>query len=106
MYVVVRSYSGQGASELFDLLAQREEDVKALISGGAEQTRIAEHAFGARAHPRRHRREFRKARKPRLRLTIASIRTPRPAARAEITTLFFRRASARTASHTSGIRLA
>jgi hypothetical protein len=33
MYVVVRSYSGQGTSELFDLLAQREEDVKALISG-------------------------------------------------------------------------
>ena len=33
MYVVVRSYSGQGASELFDLLAQREEDVKDLISG-------------------------------------------------------------------------
>lgn len=33
MYVVVRSYSGQGASELFDVLAQREEDVKALISG-------------------------------------------------------------------------
>jgi hypothetical protein len=33
MYMVVRSYSGQGASELFDLLAQREEDVKALISG-------------------------------------------------------------------------
>jgi hypothetical protein len=33
MYVVVRSYSGQGASALFDLLAQREEDVKALISG-------------------------------------------------------------------------
>ena len=33
MYVVVRSYSGQGASELFDLLAQREEDVTALISG-------------------------------------------------------------------------
>ena len=33
MYVVVRSYSGQGASELFDLLPQREEDVKALISG-------------------------------------------------------------------------
>jgi len=33
MYVVVRSYSGQGASELFDLLAQREGDVKALISG-------------------------------------------------------------------------
>ena len=33
MYVVVRSYSGQGASELFDLLGEREEDVKELISG-------------------------------------------------------------------------
>jgi hypothetical protein len=33
MYVVVRTYSGQGASELFDLLGQREEDVKALITG-------------------------------------------------------------------------
>jgi hypothetical protein len=33
MHVVVRTYSGQGASELFDLLPQREEDVKALISG-------------------------------------------------------------------------
>jgi len=33
MYVVVRSYSGQGASELFDLIGQREEDVKELISG-------------------------------------------------------------------------
>ena len=33
MYVVVRSYSGPGASELFDLLEQREEDVKDLISG-------------------------------------------------------------------------
>ncbi|MDX6696767.1 MAG: hypothetical protein QOE65_164 [Solirubrobacteraceae bacterium] len=33
MHVVVRTYSGQGASELFDLLGQREEDVKALISG-------------------------------------------------------------------------
>jgi hypothetical protein len=33
MYVVVRSYSGQGASDLFDLLAQREEDVRELISG-------------------------------------------------------------------------
>jgi hypothetical protein len=33
MYVVIRSYSGQGASELFDLLAQREEDVKELITG-------------------------------------------------------------------------
>ena len=35
MYAVVRIYSGQGASELFDLLRQREEDVKALISGVA-----------------------------------------------------------------------
>jgi hypothetical protein len=33
MHVVVRSYSGQGASELFDLLGEREEDVKELISG-------------------------------------------------------------------------
>lgn len=33
MHVVVRSYSGQGASELFDLLGQREEDVKNLIGG-------------------------------------------------------------------------
>ena len=33
MYVVVRSYSGQGASELFDLLGQRQEDVKNLIGG-------------------------------------------------------------------------
>jgi hypothetical protein len=32
MYVVIRSYSGQGASELFDLLEQREEDVKELIT--------------------------------------------------------------------------
>jgi hypothetical protein len=33
MYVVVRSYSGEGASDLFDLLGQRGEDVKNLISG-------------------------------------------------------------------------
>jgi hypothetical protein len=33
MYMVVRSYSGQGASELFDLLGQREDDVKSIISG-------------------------------------------------------------------------
>jgi len=33
MYAVVRSYSGQGASELLDLLGQREDDVKSLISG-------------------------------------------------------------------------
>ena len=28
MYAVVRAYSGQGAAELFDLLGQREEDVR------------------------------------------------------------------------------
>ena len=33
MYVVVRSYSGQGAPELFDALAQRQDDVKDLIGG-------------------------------------------------------------------------
>jgi hypothetical protein len=33
MYVVVRSYSGEGASELFDLLGQRTEDIKNLIGG-------------------------------------------------------------------------
>src|SRR4051812_50182056 len=33
MYAVVRTYSGQGAVELFDLLGQREEDVKALMTG-------------------------------------------------------------------------
>jgi hypothetical protein len=33
MYAVVRTYSGKGAAELFDLLGQREEDVRALISG-------------------------------------------------------------------------
>ncbi len=33
MYVVIRSYSGQGATELFDLLGQREADVKELIGG-------------------------------------------------------------------------
>jgi hypothetical protein len=31
MHAVVRSYSGPGASELFDLVGQREEDVKNLI---------------------------------------------------------------------------
>ena len=33
MHAVVRTYSGPGASELLDLLGQREEDVQALISG-------------------------------------------------------------------------
>ncbi len=32
MYMAIRSYSGQGASELFDALAERQEDVQALIS--------------------------------------------------------------------------
>ena len=32
MHVVIRSYSGQGASELFDLAGQRKEDLKTLIS--------------------------------------------------------------------------
>jgi hypothetical protein len=33
MYVVVRSYSGAGVPELFELLGQREEEVKSLIGG-------------------------------------------------------------------------
>ena len=33
MHVVIRSYSGKGASELFDLAGQREEDLKTIISG-------------------------------------------------------------------------
>jgi len=33
MHVVVRSYSSEGASELFDLLGQREDEVQTLISG-------------------------------------------------------------------------
>lgn len=33
MHVVIRSYSGQGASDLFDLLGQREEDVRSVIIG-------------------------------------------------------------------------
>jgi hypothetical protein len=33
MYAVVRSYSGQGASELFEQLEQRNEEVKDLIGG-------------------------------------------------------------------------
>ena len=33
MHVVVRNYSGQGASDLFDAMEQREEDVRELISG-------------------------------------------------------------------------
>jgi hypothetical protein len=33
MYAVVRSYAGQGASELFDQLEQRNDEVKELIGG-------------------------------------------------------------------------
>ena len=33
MHVVVRSYPGEGASQLFDLLGQRVGEVKNLISG-------------------------------------------------------------------------
>jgi len=33
MHIVIRSYSGQGAAELFDLLGQREGDVRTLIGG-------------------------------------------------------------------------
>ena len=33
MYAVVRTYTGQGASELFDLLGQSEADVQSLLSG-------------------------------------------------------------------------
>ncbi len=33
MHVVVRSYSGQGASELVEAMGQNEDDVKELISG-------------------------------------------------------------------------
>jgi hypothetical protein len=33
MYVVVRSYSGEGASELMDLIDQRSDEVKELIGG-------------------------------------------------------------------------
>jgi hypothetical protein len=33
VHAVIRTWSGQGASELFDLLAQREDEVKELITG-------------------------------------------------------------------------
>jgi hypothetical protein len=33
MCVVVRTYSGQGAAELFEALGERQEDVKSLIGG-------------------------------------------------------------------------
>ena len=33
MHVVIRTYSGQGTSELFEALGEREEDVKEVITG-------------------------------------------------------------------------
>jgi hypothetical protein len=33
MHVAIRNYSGQGASELFDLAGQRKEELKTMISG-------------------------------------------------------------------------
>jgi hypothetical protein len=33
MHAVIRNYSGQGAAELFDLLGQREDDVRELLTG-------------------------------------------------------------------------
>jgi hypothetical protein len=33
MYAVVRSYTGQGASDVFDLIVERNEDVNELLSG-------------------------------------------------------------------------
>jgi hypothetical protein len=33
MYVVVRSYSGQGASDMFDAIEQRQQEVRDLIGG-------------------------------------------------------------------------
>jgi hypothetical protein len=33
VHAVVRTYSGQGSLDLFDVLGQREEDVKSLMSG-------------------------------------------------------------------------
>jgi hypothetical protein len=33
MYAIVRSYSGEGASELFDQLEQRNDEIKELIGG-------------------------------------------------------------------------
>jgi hypothetical protein len=67
MYVAIRSYSGQGASELFDALANREQDVKALIStvpgfvsyeafrnnGGGQTVTVAEDKAGTDESSRR-----------------------------------------------------
>jgi hypothetical protein len=33
MHAVIRSYSGQGAAELFELLGQREEEVRRVLTG-------------------------------------------------------------------------
>ena len=33
MHAMVRTYSGQGAAEIFDLIEQRQDDLKSLIGG-------------------------------------------------------------------------
>jgi hypothetical protein len=33
MHAVVRTWSGQGASELFDLMGQREDEIRELVTG-------------------------------------------------------------------------
>jgi hypothetical protein len=67
MYVTIRTYSGQGASELFDALAERNEDVKTLIStvpgflsyeafrnnGGGQTVTVAEDKAGTDESSRR-----------------------------------------------------
>jgi hypothetical protein len=67
MYVTIRTYSGQGATELFDALAEREQDVQALIStvpgfisyqafrtnGGGQTVTVAEDKAGTEESSRR-----------------------------------------------------
>ena len=67
MYVVIRSYSGQGAVELFDALGKSEEDVKNLITtvpgfisyeafrshGGGQAVTVCEDRAGADESSRR-----------------------------------------------------
>jgi hypothetical protein len=67
MYLAIRTYSGHGASELFDALAEREEDVKALIStvpgfisyeafrnnGGGQTVTVAQDKTGTEGSSRR-----------------------------------------------------
>jgi hypothetical protein len=49
MYVVTRSYSGETASEIFDLIEQRFDEIKALISevpGFVSYTAFRHHGGG------------------------------------------------------------